>query len=379
MSRDPDPKVTDIHLDAVEPYEPYEPDTEEAKCYFHVQHEKCYRVLQGPDIIGKWCKELSMKIIEALCNCEWAYFFPIRTCLMEKMGVCREVPHQRSCWVAVKPTSLEWEEGIKIAMNCRGIMRRFMIFDVEVEIMEGQYTPHAASTELEAIFDKRPENSSEVTKNVLPMLSYSGYSIAYRNYTPGEGTVGLHIKLGDDDSTVYGLTCRHVIRHDLTDDKSCKPSPEIPDSEMGLMVAIRNDNNVSPPSEEDRQYVQKTQTWVDYSSLVTECLEGIEERKDRQIGHLAYCPDFSLSTRQPGYLKDWALVELDQGKFTLPLANRLFYSPPRGVHREGGPVLTLPTDFRLGPLAVSKMGQITGLTRGTLNGIEAVVRRTIRQ
>ncbi|KAI0400698.1 hypothetical protein F4802DRAFT_471720 [Xylaria palmicola] len=96
---------TDVDTD------PYKPNPEETKDYFHgfsgsptlvartghdhwtktlyaygwdqtlVQHEKYYMALEDPGIIGKWCKDLSMSIIEALGHCEWAYFFPIRTCL----------------------------------------------------------------------------------------------------------------------------------------------------------------------------------------------------------------------------------------------------------------------------------------------------------
>ncbi|KAI0859023.1 hypothetical protein F4860DRAFT_516278 [Xylaria cubensis] len=41
--------------------------------------------------------------------------------------------------VAVEPASLQWEDGINIALSCREIIRKFKIFDVEVEIMEGRY------------------------------------------------------------------------------------------------------------------------------------------------------------------------------------------------------------------------------------------------
>ncbi|KAI1173394.1 hypothetical protein F4777DRAFT_600689 [Nemania sp. FL0916] len=228
-------KVTEIlHLDA--DTDPYEPGPEEAKDYFHgfcgsprlvartghrrwtktmfpmgweqtpTQHEKCYMALQDPEIIGKWCKDLSMSIIKALSHCEWAYFFPIRTYLRGEYRLYDTAA--TILLVAVKPASLGWEDGIKIASKCRDIMRKFSIFDVEVELMEGQYTPHAASTQLEALL--RPEYP-ETTRIIRPLLSHPGYSIAYLEDRPGEGTVGLHIKLGADESTAYGLSCRRTI------------------------------------------------------------------------------------------------------------------------------------------------------------------------
>lgn len=45
------------------------------------------------------------------------------------------------------------------------------------------------------------------------MLSSLGYPIAYLEGRPGVGAVGLHVKLGDENSVVYALTCRHVIEH----------------------------------------------------------------------------------------------------------------------------------------------------------------------
>ncbi|KAI1288187.1 hypothetical protein F5Y03DRAFT_404957 [Xylaria venustula] len=429
------PKVTDtFHLDI--DTDPYKPDPEETKDYFHgfsgsprlvartghnrwtktlyaygrnqtlVQHEKCYRALEDPEIIGKWCKDLSMSIIKALSHCEWAYFFPIRTCLRDDRRF-QESTAVTILLVAVKQASLKWEDGIKIALRCRNIMRKFMIFDVEVEIIEGQYTRHAASTQLEALV--RPEYT-KTTELILPLLSYPGYSIAYRENTPGEGTVGLHIKLGADESTVYGLTCRHVVcgKRDTDKHKSYKPSAGdrryyisgnqyhlgtlqhsldalLKEANMNLdwqrgpierwdkWYQYDNTNNVSPPTEEDRQELQKLQALVDHRTSVAQVLKDIEARKERQIGHLAYSPGCSISTRQPGYLRDWALVELDVRKFTLPPANTIFTGSSLADGNFGAK-LKLKPEIVVQPMPVSKIGQKTGLTHGKISGIEAVIR-----
>ncbi|KAJ2989906.1 hypothetical protein NUW58_g3227 [Xylaria curta] len=412
------------------------PDPEETKDYFHgfsgsprlvartghdhwtktlyeygwnetlVQHEKCYMALEDPGIIGKWCKNLSISIIEALGHCEWAYFFPIRTCLREGQHLQKSAA-ATILLVAVKPASLEWEDGIKIALSCRDIMRKFMIFDVEVEIMEGQYTQHAASTRLEALLS--PEYP-RTTETILPLLSHPGYSIAYLEDRPGEGTVGLHIKLGADESTVYGLTCRHVVCGGRAKHESYKPSADnrryyISGSEghlrrlqSNLDSRLRNtrmdldwqqdpikkwdnwyqyDNpkNIPPPTEKDRLQLQRLQASVDYHTSVAQVLKDIENRKERQIGHLAYYPSSSISARQPGYLRDWALVELDVRKFTLPPANKIFLGPSSVQCGILDWELTMKPRIIFKPMAVSKIGQRTGLTHGTASGIEAVVRR----
>ncbi|KAI1144696.1 hypothetical protein F4825DRAFT_445706 [Nemania diffusa] len=228
-----------------------------------------------------------------------------------------------------------------------------MIFDVEVEIIEGQYTRHAASTQLEALLSPEYPKTTEI---ILPLLSHPGYSIAYLEDRPGEGTVGLHIKLGADESTVYGLTCRHVVCGGRAKYESYKPSADdrqyhISGSQghLGdiqftfdsrLIIAkealerhqgpikkwddwyqYHNPKNISPPTEKERLQLQKLQASVDYCTSIAQVLKDIEDRKERQIGHLAYYPGCSISARKPGYLRDWALVELHVQKFTLPPAN----------------------------------------------------------
>ncbi|KAI0485359.1 hypothetical protein F4859DRAFT_470722 [Xylaria cf. heliscus] len=435
LSGDLKPKVIDIlHLDV--DIDPYKPDPEETKGYFHgfsgsprlvartghnrwtktlyaygwdetpVQHEKCYVVLEDPGIINKWRKDLSISIIEALGHCEWAYFFPIRTCLRDNHCLQRSTA-ATILLVAVKPGSLEWEDGIKIALDCRDVMRKFMIFDVEVEIMEGEYTQQAASTQLEALLSPEYPTTTEM---MLPLLSHPGYSIAYLEDRPGEGTVGLHIKLGADESTVYGLTCRHVVCGGRAKHEWYKPSADdrqyhisggqgrLGELQYQLDSCLRfkrldlawqqrkieawdnwyqydNPKNILPPTEGDRLLRQTLQELIDYYTSVAQVLKDIEDRKERQIGHLAYYPGCSISARQPGYLRDWALVELDARKFTISPANTIF-SPGSSSGREYCPrTLQLDTENSVEAMAVSKIGQKTGLTHGRANGIEAVVRR----
>ncbi|RWA04460.1 hypothetical protein EKO27_g10645 [Xylaria grammica] len=218
---------------------PYKPDNKEKDNYFHgfsgnpklvartghnrwtkslfesghwdnrrlIQYRKYYMALDNLDIIGKWSKDLSMSIITALGRCKWSYFSPIRTCLRDD-DYRQEGTAATILLVAVDPASLEWEGAIRIALSCRDIIRKFGIFDLEVEIVEGGYTQHAASAQLEEYFDHNHKPTSEM---ILPLLSHTGYPITYLEDRTRQGTVGLHVKLGADESTVYGLTCRHVV------------------------------------------------------------------------------------------------------------------------------------------------------------------------
>lgn len=268
--------------------------------------------------------------------------------------------------------------------------------------MEGQYTQHAASTQLEALLS--PEYP-ETTEIIRPLLSLPGYSIAYLEDRPGEGTVGLHIKLGADESTVYGLTCRHVVcggraKHEsyelsaddrryhisgsqgllshlqseldscLSDEKADRKRLQGPIDRWDNWYQYDNPKNISPPTEEARLQPQMVQASVDYITSVAQVLKDIEDRKERQIGCLAYYPGCSISARQPGYLRDWALVELDVRKFTLPPANTIFREPSLVRHGNLHRTLklrlqpTLEPDIIVEPMAVSKIGQKTGLTHG---------------
>ncbi|KAI1738731.1 hypothetical protein F4680DRAFT_449845 [Xylaria scruposa] len=429
---------------------PYKPDNEERDKYFHgfsgspklvartghnrwtkslfeygwngklAQHRKHYMALYDPDIIGKWSKDLSTSIITALGQCRWSYFFPIRTCLRDdyyrQQGAAATI-----LLVAVEPASLQWEDGINIALSCRDIVRKFKIFDVEVEIMEGRYTQHAASTQLEALFDAHLKTKAQfdihnkTIERILPLSSYTGYAIGYLEDKRGQGTVGLHIKLGADKSTIYGLTCRHVVSNDRAAHESYKPSVEdrqyhiqanaatFDDILYCLESNIRkqkaqltylqdpirkwdewyqyhNPRNISPPSERDRRLLAEEETSLAYDTSVVEILKKIVDRKQRQIGHLAFLPSFTISPRQRGYLRDWALIEVNPDKFIRGPDNRVLL----GLTTEFRTVDEFERTLKLrhedevdlqSYYTVAKRGATTGLTFGTKSGVEAVVRQ----
>lgn len=383
-----------------------------------VQHRKHYIALDDPDIIGKWSKDLSTNIITTLGQCRWSYFFPIRTCLRDDFdrqeGIAVTI-----LLVAVEPNSLQWEDGINIALSCRDITRKFKIFDVEVEIIEGRYIRHAASTQLEAHFNHvypQPHLSYRgYPEEALPLLSYTGYPIAYLEDRMGQGTVGLHIKLGADELTVYGLTCRHVAYNNRAANESYKPSAENSQyhiqanaamfskilsglestiyNKKEIVTALQspikkwdewyqyyNPKNISPPTENARQILKWNEESLACYTSVLEILQQIMDRKDRQIGHLAFLPSFTISPRQPSYLRDWALIELDPKKFIHSPDNRTCLGFGTNILKVGDVFeytlqLRQEDEVHREFYKVAKRGATTGLTFGTKSGIEAVVRQ----
>ncbi|KAI0532724.1 hypothetical protein GGR58DRAFT_507136 [Xylaria digitata] len=290
-----------------------------------VQTPKEYSAINRGEIVPKWTRDLSRAIIKVLEGCSWSYFLPIQI-------------------------RFEREEGITIALQCLQILRAYRICGVEVEIREGKYERHAASTKLEREFGTVPWE--QITKRIniaaLPMSSSLGYSIGYLEDRIGRGTLGLCLMLGDKNLTIYGLTCHHVVHNYRAPGESF-------------------------PGEGGHQY-----------RLLT-APKFIREKKERVIDHLSFHPKYEISSQEPGYLKDWALIELDPNKFINGPRNDVYVgdSPEAesrcySVINQGFLTLSLQNekgydDSCDGRSArVFKRGATTGLTRGTRSGVEAV-------
>ncbi|KAI1366397.1 hypothetical protein F5Y08DRAFT_351574 [Xylaria arbuscula] len=423
---------------------PYKPDSEEAQKYFHgfsggpkliartghsrwtpslfesgwngelAQRRKFYMPLDDEGIIGQWSKELSKDIISALGQCKWSYFFPIRTCLRDEYGCQRAVP-ATVLLVAVEPGSLQWEDGIGIAIRCRELIQKRKIFDLEVEILEDHYQRHDASTKLEAQFGLNLEDP--MCKKIAHLMSHTGYPIGYLEDRPGQGTVGLHVKLGANHSTVYGLTCRHVVcgnrfRHEsyrisgnnrqhhiqanqhmfegiLRDLDALMAAEKILISKQELEMKrwdewYQYDPSTAhkKPTEAARKSLVEEQAQLALHISMEKVLKEVEKRDQRQIGHLAFHPDYTVSSRHQGYLRDWALVELDPTKFN-HLDNRVFLrdsAPENRFRKRLGPEFTLQLSIEsetgfYSSYPVVKRGASTGLTLGTKSGVDAVIRQ----
>ncbi|KAI1381235.1 hypothetical protein F4677DRAFT_440448 [Hypoxylon crocopeplum] len=394
------------------------------------QVPKRYRAIC--DAIPTWTRDVSVRIVEALKKCAWSYFFPVRIGF-ETVCFVGAPPNTFLIvlLIAVEEDSLQWEAGIAVALQCRDILREHEISDVEVEIREGKHVYHAASKKLEAQVDPQAWGSSPTATNqfIAPMLSYSGYPVRYYHDRNGEGTIGLHIKLEGDESTTYGLTCRHVVYNSRPPQESFKISTEeepqyhvqastegyerclfkIGEHQKRLEYHVSRLRDIhtrweewystSPevwenkrPTERQTRLLLRFEKVLLYTKEIIECLKGIESKDERRIGRLAFHPNFEISTLKPGYLKDWALIELDTKKFLNGLGNKVFMGncdfaiadPCYGVDRSPSPE-ELDNGFLTLTLAeepegqsstwVGKRGAASGLTFGIKSAIEAVVRR----
>lgn len=389
------------------------------------QTSKEYRAIINPEIVSKWTKDLSLAIKRILDRCAWSYFFPIQIGLEDTIDrqEGRRPEFSTVLMIAVEEQSLQWDDGVAIALQCRELLRSSQIFDVEVEIREGRYQHHAASTQLEAQIDptawQTPTNQA-----ILPMLSSLGYPIAYLEDQPGLGTVGLHVTLGDDKSVVYALTCRHVVKNERARHETYSLSEADAEEhrqfhaqantkgfdeclqklkliQEGLMIRIKplddkktrweqwyshvEDMKHKRPTEEETSDLSDLQSRAAYNAKILELLKTIDEKPKRRIGYLAYLSAGLVSSKQPGHLPDWALILLELGKFINKPENKVLIGNgtqydvdlQRKLHN-GFLNLRLKGEDEVedGYLSiVGKRGVATGLTFGTKSCIEAVVRQ----
>ncbi|KAK6068605.1 hypothetical protein SCUP234_04747 [Seiridium cupressi] len=223
---------------------------------------------------------------------------------------------------------------------------------------EGRYHHHAASAKLEAQIDAEAWGT-RTNPAILPMLSSLGYPVGYFDERPGAATMGLHLRLEDEKPAVYGLTCRHVVYNDRAPDEIYKPSGEhrqyhvqanhyefnkcldgLESIRKGLAARIKplwdekdcweqwymHDETLKHkcPTKHDIDLLRVYQEAADYNTKIIELLETIEDKGERNIGHLAVHANFEVSSRQRGYLRDRALIELDPHKFTHSPENKVF-------------------------------------------------------
>ncbi|KAI0888130.1 uncharacterized protein GGS22DRAFT_198010 [Annulohypoxylon maeteangense] len=261
-----------------------------------------------------------------------------------------------------------------------------------------------------------------------PLLSYPGNPVSYYDGRLGQGTMGLYVKLRGDES-IYGLTCRHVVCADRPAKDSYKFSEES-EPQYHVQANTRTFQDCQYLTGNRIEYLEgktkflslKKQRWDDYYHLdeskahlrfddgdlsdlksraddlaygkrFVEPLERLEDKSARKIGQLMFHSSMEFPTHQEGYLKDWALIKLDEDKFSESPKNSIFVGGQRPEESPiEGPniIMAFPDEekdqnefMRLkqccydmnSQRTVFKVGATSGLTVGQKNEVEAVVRK----
>jgi len=94
-------------------------------------------------------------------------------------------------WIGVKPLSLSRDDGIKIALECKGILVKYSIYDVDCDLREAETFP----------LTKLMKPSSYDLQVYL--TGTLGVSISTKVYPDTKGTLGLYL---NSQGKTYGVT-----------------------------------------------------------------------------------------------------------------------------------------------------------------------------
>lgn len=398
------------------------------------------------EILYLWTDELIRSLRRALTGLNWQRFYPIRhgsESPFQPIG-----PQKTLVMIVDVEEDAEWEVAIEIAMLCRQILREARIRDIEVEIRGISRRLFAMDVEIDrtiaqSLNSQGPENISYLLKpfsyeGMSPFLSDIGYQVAPESETGDVfGTMGLHVKLAVQ-SGAYGLTCRHVAHkpskegsekdgywlpnskgyNSTTEDEGRKhrmvqlcPSElerykEIMRNELSHAESkkarldgaqSRQVDGPSRISERDKKHLRDLPRDLPYAREVHRLVsaESHDTPDGRAIGYIAHMPPLEVSTR--GYLRDWALIRLDEAKFAQTPTNRVYIHRERQGEMERGSDLadieeylsrrkdkngmanlqgTVPPSeqYPRKSIRVAKVGASSGWTFGITNELPAVVR-----
>ncbi|EEU43714.1 uncharacterized protein NECHADRAFT_82773 [Fusarium vanettenii 77-13-4] len=282
---------------------------------------------------------------------------------------------------------------------------------------ESASSPSNAPKTALKLISKIPGTTAEDIENKAIFSDYLGLSIAPFDQPTHEGTKGVYLRRRDNGAILL-LTCRRVVFSDEPgDDTLCKLKSNLQsniDYEIHLMARLEKESNTP---EQLVNLDAKRQRLKPRMALWEQELRKLQELDDpvsRIIGHVVFSPPYGVGATKIGtrHLRDWALIELQQGKHETELTslrNKIF-TGEKGFHacfhampRSGIGVKrslvsfdrlnhaaevqdTMPEEELRDPrsatppwnsaIMVIKHGAATGLTIGSVAEAASVVRRT---
>jgi hypothetical protein len=252
-------------------------------------------------------------------------------------------------WVGVMPGTLSPDNAKDAAVRCKEILLEYEINDVEIAFRESVFTRLNGPQLLNHVSFFDP------TVDVIgPFTPALGLQIALKNSSYIEGTGCLYLREGGESDRIFLLTARHVV---------------LPPNEHPNVLYHRKNNRMRIPRREvihigSRAYqnaLEAIMHKIGYDTFMIDGykdeLEGLgdaiegedAETNDRKaleaklaeaeaskvrvnefygnitrcwtieshrvLGHVFYAPPISVSTGDKQYTEDWALIELNRGKF----------------------------------------------------------------
>jgi len=166
---------------------------------------KTIRTAGKHQLQGLWEKELGPQIHQVMeeNGVRWTSTDVVR------IGYATEEAAPMVIWIGVMPNTLSREHGQTIAFECKKLLLKSKIDDVEVEIRESIVTHYAGP----ALEEPAPAYNP-IAELLEPLTSTLGLPICNEKTPDSNGTGGFYVM--DSESKTYLITARHVL-FDKTD------------------------------------------------------------------------------------------------------------------------------------------------------------------
>ncbi|KAL5490711.1 hypothetical protein ACEPAI_5545 [Sanghuangporus weigelae] len=273
---------------------------------------------------------------------KWTSIDPVRFAEAEKE------PGPLFLWVGVMPGTLSRDDAEDAAVRCKEILLEYKIIDVEIAFRESIFTRFSGPQLLDYVSFVDP--TADVRGPFTPAL---GLQIAPKTFPYFGGTGCLYFCEGGGSDRVFLLTARHVVlppgeypnelynrknnsmpRREIIHlgSKAFQNALEAIMDKIGhddLMIDIYKDEleGLGEAIEgEDAKTTTNRKEFEDRLAKAEASKASVYEFHDnvtrfwsaesqRILGHVLYAPPISISTGDKRFTEDWALVELNRGKF----------------------------------------------------------------
>ncbi|RSL58731.1 hypothetical protein CEP54_007621 [Fusarium duplospermum] len=289
---------------------------------------------QDHPIVAPWndaAGPLRRDILEALESLQWVAIDILRIGYQSVRGTLDESPSNPvTVLVSVVPGSTSWIAGAAIVLRCREILRRHGIHDVEVEMKESIISKCNLLTSGPVA---QPEGWNSLFSEFL------GICIAPAASPYHEGTKGLYLRIRGT-TRILLLTCHHVAFTESEENEDFCHSDEAPRAILqpgnGTLADARRDVELDVRRFEGEMEKNRDLPWASairkFNEAAAEVAAGeellqrlndLEEPSNRTIGHVLFSPKIGEGRSPSGEkrCRDWALIELDQGKHETALEN----------------------------------------------------------
>jgi hypothetical protein len=251
-------------------------------------------------------------------------------------------------WVGVMPGTLSPDDAKDAAVRCKEILEEYEIIDVEIAFRESIFTRSAGPQLLDYVPSFDP--TADVRGPFTPAL---GLQIAPKAFPYFEGTGCLYLCEGGGSDRVFLLAARHVTLppSEYPNDLYHRKNNKIPRREIihlgsrafqnaleAIMDKIGDDDIMIDSYKDELEGLgeaiegEEAKTTTNSKAFEDRLVEAEASKasvyefhgsvtrfwsaeSQRILGHVLYAPPISVGTGDKRFTEDWALVELNRGKF----------------------------------------------------------------